>query len=568
MSRNAFPPIPPAWLPSRFDAGDWNSVVRRFDELDRRPVRSPAELERWLRDFSELSAALAEEDARRYIAMTCHTEDKKAEARYLAFQRDIVPKAKPRWQRLKERYIALPARRRLPKARYFVFDRAAANEVAIFRKANVPLETRETELAQRYNKVMGAMTVVFGGRERTLQQMGRFLEVNDRSVRESAWRLVAGRYLRDRDAIDGIFDRLVALRDRIGRNAGYRNYRDYAFRMHGRFDYGVRECEAYHRAVERVVVPAIRRLNARRRARLALPALRPWDLAVDPGGRAPLRPFEKAEEMARGVREIFRRVSPDLARDFQAMRDGGLLDLESRKGKAPGGYQYTLDVARVPFIFMNAAGLQRDVETLLHEGGHAFHALWARKDPLVAYRHAPIEFCEVASQGMEVIGLDHLDVFYGDGDAGRAREKWYEGVVTILAWIALIDAFQHWIYTHPRHTREQRRAAWLALRRRFGGDVDWSGLEEAHASMWHKQLHLFSHPFYYIEYGISLIGALQLWQQARKDRKGALRRYRASLSLGGSRPLPELFRACGLRFDFGERILAPLVGAVMREMGF
>lgn len=565
-SRNAFPRIPTVWLPPRFDAGDWKRIGRCFHELASRPIRSREAAERWLRGWSELAAALSQEEARRYIETTCRTDDAKAEASYLAFQRGILPKVKPCWHALRTRYIALPARRSLPRRRYAVFDRAVANEAAIYRKKNIPLETREAELAQRYQKLMGAMTVRFGGRERTLPQMGRYLEVRDARVRREAWTLVADRYLRDRGAVDAIYDRLVSVRDRVARNAGFRDYRDYAFRMHGRFDYGPRECFAYHKAVERVVVPALRRLHERRRILLQQAALRPWDLHVDLRGGVPLRPFESGEELFRGVREIYRRISPDLAGTFQAIRSRGLLDLESRKGKAPGGYQQTLDADRVPFIFMNAAGLHRDVETLLHEGGHAFHAVWSRSDPLLAYRHAPIEFCEVASQGMEVLGLDHLEVFYAPADAARARRKFFEEVVSILAWIAQIDAFQHWVYTHPAHSREARDRAWLALRRRFMGDIDWTGHEDAHSALWHRQLHLFSHPFYYIEYGISLIGALQLWRNARRDRAGAIRKYRAALALGGSRPLPELYRAAGLRFDFTERMLRPLVAEVMREL--
>ncbi len=566
-SKKGFLKFPLHYVSEGFDAGHWGRLEACFDELEARPVRSVAEIERWILDFNELSAAMSQEEARRYIAMTCHTDDATIEKRYLDFQKEIVPKAKPRWYALKKRYTAFAQRKKLPKSRYRVFDRLIENEVTLYRDQNVAYETRESELSQQYQKTMGAMTVQYDGKERTLQQMGRYLEVADAAVRKSAWETVAKRYLLDREPIDGIFDQLVTTRDCIAKNAGFANYRDYAFPMRNRFDYTPKDCETYHVAVDAVVVPALKKLHERRRKQLKQPTLRPWDMNVDPVGGTPLRPFETAQQLFDGVHEIYRRISPDFAKLFQSIGDAKLLDLESRKGKAPGGYNYPLEIDRVPFIFMNAAGLHRDVHTLLHEGGHAFHTLLAREEPLSYYRGAPLEFAEVASQGMEMIGLDHMEVFYPSRkDADRARRKHFEDIVALLAWVAQIDAFQHWVYTDPGHSRQDRRRAWLELRTRFRGNVDWDGYDDAQASMWHRQPHLFASPFYYIEYAISLLGALQLWQNARKNRAKALKQYRAALALGGSRPLPELFEAAGLKFQFDEKIIGPLVRATLEEL--
>ena len=316
-------------------------------------------------------------------------------------------------------------------------------------------------------------------------------------------------------------------------------------------------------------MPLTRAMDRERRADLKLDALRPWDLSVDPKNRPPLRPFteEKTTLFIDRTKAIFERLSPELAGDFESLRRRNNLDLASRKGKQPGGYQMSLEEAREPFIFMNAAGLQRDVETLLHEGGHAFHALAARNEDLVFLRSAPMEFCEVASMSMEALGSEHMDVFYSDpADAARAKRTYLEGVVRILPWIATIDLFQHWIYLHPGHTRQQRTDAWLGLLDRFGGDVDWTGLEHFRAAMWHRQLHLFHAPFYYIEYGIAQLGALQVWMKAKEDPRRALANYRAALALGGTRPLPDLFAAAGIRFEFSERTLGPLMQAVSDEL--
>jgi oligoendopeptidase F len=284
--------------------------------------------------------------------------------------------------------------------------------------------------------------------------------------------------------------------------------------------------------------------------------------------RAPLRPFVETDidGFVGKTHEIFRRLSPHLADDFDVLRKRGSLDLGSRKGKQPGGYQSTLHELREPFIFMNAAGLQRDIEVLLHEGGHAFHSLAARDEPLVFLRHAPMEFCEVASMAMELFGAEHLDVFYDEAGHARARRVHLEGIIRFLPWMATIDSFQHWLYTNPGHSRQQRTQEWLRIVQRFGSKTDWSGLDEAREASWQRQLHLFHVPFYYVEYGIAQLGALQLWMKAKEDPQRALSNYRAGLKLGGTRPLPELFAAAGIKFDFSEKTLRPLMAAIGEEL--
>jgi len=562
----AFPPFPRRFAPEGLDAGSKQALDPLFMDLEERPLATPEDLVRWLEDWSELASVVAEEESRRYIDHTCHTDDPETEKRYLEFQREIVPFVKPRWQHLKQKFAAAPHRTQIDPERYQVFNRTILNEVELFREDNVPLETRDAELVAEWQKITGAMMVYFDGKDRTLPQVSRALEETDRARREKAWRGIATRRLRDRDPIDAIYDEMVRNRDRRARIAGFANFRDYTFREKGRFDYTPDDCRRYHDAVAELVVPALRRLHERRRKKLKLKALRPWDLAVDPEGAAPLRPFAKVTELVAGARDIFARVDPNLAKLFEAIRDRGNLDLDSRKGKAPGGYQCTLDAQRVPFIFMNAAGLQRDVVTLLHEGGHAFHAILCRGDSLVLYRQAPMEFCEVASMGMEALGSAHLEVFYGKADAVRARRVWFEEILRIFPWIATIDAFQHEVYLRPDATAADRRAMWLKERRRFKGGDDWSGLEEEHASSWHAQMHPFCVPFYYIEYAIAQIGALQIWRNARKDRAKALEKYRTALALGGSRPLPELFRAAGIKFGMDAKTLKPLIQAVEAEL--
>ena len=572
MNLLPFEKLPPAkprkFVPKNIDLGDWPQIAPLFDQLERQAADATgtAALESWLLDWSELNAALDEESSRRYIAMTCHTDNADAEKAYLHFVENVEPQLKARQFALEKIYVAHPQREKLSRERFFIFDRDVKNHVELFRQENVLLETEEARLSQQYQKLSGSLTVNFRGEEKTLVQMGRYLEEPDRALRQEAWELVAKRRLQEVNKFDEIFDTQIMARRQIAKNAGFENYRDYIFRRLGRFDYTPDDCSKFHDAVEKEIVPVVRELHAQRREQLKLEKLRPWDLSVDPLTRPPLKPFQQVGEMVSRTQKIFDSLDGELARGFKQMDDLKLLDLDNRKGKAPGGYQSTLAEARLPFIFMNAVGLQRDVETILHEAGHAFHALATCEEDLYPYRSAPIEFCEVASMSMELLGNEFLEEFYPNGDANRARRVHLEGVVGVFPWIATVDAFQHWIYTHPNHTRADRAAAWLELMNRFGGDVDWSGWEKARANLWHRQLHIFIHPFYYIEYGIAQLGALQVWANSKDDKVKALNDYKKSLELGGSRPLPELFSAAGCSFEFSEKTIRPLAKMLREEL--
>jgi len=558
----------PDAIPPDLDASDWFAVRPFIEALLARDVRSGADLERWLRDRSELDAACSEAGADLYIAMTRRTDDEAASSAWTRYLDDVAPELRRAAFSLDQRQAALRSEIALDERRHQVLDRDTLVEIELFRDENVPLQTRLSKLDQEYERICGGMTVEFDGAERTLPQMSRYLQERDRRVREAAWRTVSERRLVERDRIEHLFDEMASLRDQVAANAGFDNYRDYAFREKKRFDYGPDACETLHLACEQAVAPAVRALDEKRRNDLGVDTLRPWDLSVDPRGRPPLRPFGTSEELIDGCQRIFDRMGGGLGGLFESLRSGDALDLASRKGKAPGGYQYMRDRSRRPFIFMNAAGLHSDVRTLLHEAGHAFHSLLCADEPLVHYRHSPIEFAEVASMAMELLSMDFWDEFYeSEEDLARAKREQLEGTLELLPWVATIDAFQHWIYLNPAHDRAARRTAWEGLMDRFGRAVSWEGLEEPRAYAWQRQGHLFGAPFYYIEYAIAQLGALQLWAVSRAEGLGsAVERYRAGLSLGGSRPLPELFEAAGLRFDFGPATVERLVGEAASEL--
>jgi len=567
------------FVPAEIDASKWENVEPLLVALLDRPVESADEFERWIIDRSELDATLGEALALLYIGMTCDTESEKRQSEYAAYIEDVAPKIKPLAFELDKKHAVLASRFDLGE-RYAVINRDTTSDVELFREENIPLQTDEEKLSTEYQAAIGAMTVTFNGEEKTLPQMGVFQESTDRDERERAWRTVTDRRLQDAEKISGIFDQLVEKRDAMGRNAGFDSYVGYVFKGMRRFDYTPELCFAFHDAIEKHVMPFVERLDARRRSQLGLDSLRPWDLGVDPKGREPLRPFDGGVELVTKTQRVFDRLSPELAEMFATMgdgsnsdgaRDGASLDLDSRKGKAPGGYQYMRDRSRTPFIFMNAAGQHGDISTMVHEAGHAFHSMYCVDEPLVHYRESPIEFAEVASMTMELLTMPYWGEFYpSEEDANRARRQQMEGSLGILPWIATIDAFQHALYTNPTHTREQRAETWLGLEQRFGLQghrVDWSGIENPRPLIWQRQGHLFGNPFYYVEYGIAQLGALGIWLKSLEDgEEAALDAYRRSLSLGGSRPLPELFAAAGLPFDFGASTVARLVERVEAEL--
>lgn len=558
------------FVPADFDPAEWPQIEPLAAQLQARAIKSPQHLEQWLLDLSELNGVVEEYSSRRYIDKSCHTDDAEIKKRYFHFVEEIEPKLKPVFFELQKKFLDSPHREKLTDPRYAMLARKWQADVDVFRPANVPLETQVTKLVSEYDETSGAMTVDFRGNHITLAQLGRFQEEPDRATRKEAFEVGLKRRLEDRETIDAIFDKLLPLRQQIAENAGFPDYRAFTWKALKRFDYSPDDCTKFAEAIEQSIVPLVRALDEKRKSDLGVDVLRPWDLSVDPKSRPPLHPFDAKDidGFVSKTKTLFERLSPALAEEFESLRTHGNLDLDSRKGKQPGGYQISLEESKQPFIFMNAAGSQRDVETLLHEGGHAFHFIAAaNSEPLTFLRQAPMEFCEVASMAMEALSSEHFDLFYDKPEnAERAKQSYLEGLIRFFPWMAIVDQFQHWLYTNHGHTRDQRKAQWLSLLDRFGGTASWEGYEVARESSWQRQLHLFHVPFYYVEYGIAQLGAMQMWLKAKQDPRQALAHYRAALKLGGTKPLPELFAAAGLEFDFTSRTIDPLIRAVHDEL--
>jgi oligoendopeptidase F len=547
--------------PAAFAKAVWDDVAPYYDDLAERPLDAST-VEGWLRAWSRLEELVTEAASQAMIAYTIETSDPDKEKDHLRFSTEILPRAEERSVELARRFVALG--HETPElattlARF-------RTSIEIFREANVPLFSELEELSARYQRITGSMTVQWDGVELPLPQLQPFLKSADRTVRERAFRAATQPYLEERGALAGLFDRMLDLRQRAARNAGFANYRDYVFPAKYRFDYTPADCERFHEAVERVATPAVARVLEHRRQRLKLDVLRPWDLAVDPNRTTPLRPFETVDEFVGTARRVFDRVDPALGRQFQTMIDERLLDLDSRKGKAPGGYCETLHSRGRPFIFMNAVGLVDDVMTLLHEAGHAFHAFASHRQPLIWQRHPGSEAAELASMSMELLASPHLARPTGYFTPDEHHDAWLEhleDVLLSLVHIASVDAFQTWIYTSPDGAdASSRDEEWLRIRSRFERGVDWSGLERERVARWYRQLHIFMYPFYYIEYGIAQVGALQIWRNSLADPVQAVARYREALALGGIRGLPEMYRTAGARLSFDAGLIGELVALV------
>ena len=551
------------------DPHDWSTIQPRVDALlaaELTPEGAPA----WLKAWSDLEATIDEAATGAYRATTENTADAEAERRYLHFVETIRPQVEVAKQALRDKLLAIEGYR--PRADQEQLLRRFRSEAALFRPDNVPIQAQLDVLANDYNKIVGAMSVTLDGREMTLPEAELRLLDTDRARREEAWRAIQARWLRDREALDALFLQMLPLRRQLARNAGLSDYRDYVFRAYARFDYTPDDCLVFHDAIEHEVVPLARELAGERAAALGLEALRPWDLEVDPTGLPPMRPFEGADELEEGAQRVFERVDPALAREFARLR-GGALDLASRPNKAPGGYCAGFPLSGHCYIFMNAAGAPDDVTTILHEGGHAFHyAAAAGANELVWNFDAPAEFAEVASMAMELLAAPYLareaGGFYSADEARRARVAHLRRIVDFLPYMAVVDAFQHWVYaTAPEDIgpRDLDRA-WNDLWGRFMAGVDWTGLEAERETGWHRKVHIYGYPFYYVEYGLAQLGALQVWRAAQRDQRAAVADYRRALTLGHTRPLPDLFAAAGARFAFDRATVGELIALIKREL--
>jgi oligoendopeptidase F len=508
-----------------------------------------------------------------YIEKSLDTTNQEKEQAFLDLINNVYPQTQLAIQALKERLLVIDTDSSALHDMALVL-RNMQNEADLFREANIPLFTQAAKLENEYDKITGGLQANWDGDEKNLSQLAFFLNDKDRAVRQRAWQTIADLWLSQREPLNALYGELLGLRQQMAKNAGLPDYRAYAFREKGRFDYTPEDCLTFHEAIETAVVPALRRILARKRTRLGYDQLRPWDWVpekgalVDDSAGESLRPYQGQAALIQHTLNIFNQLDPQLSSYFATMAEDDLLDLDTRAGKALGGYCSSLPLRNRPFIFMNGVGSHDDVQTMLHEAGHAFHVFETASLPLIWQTGPPMEFCEVASMSMELLAAPYLSSqhggFYTSSQAARARIEHLEGIIAFLPYMAVVDAFQHWVYTHPQDAADPNQcdAVWEKLWQRFIPDVDWTGHEEVRKTGWHRKPHIFTSPFYYIEYGMAQIGALQVWRNSLTDRAEALTAYREALSLGGTKTLPELFASAGAEFRFDSALLTELVSLI------
>jgi len=559
-------PIPFKYLPAGFDVTSAEQVERFMTDLSNEPIACEGCLIELLKKYSDILRAVSDELSWRYIRMSVHADDESFANAYNDYYAKVVAPMEPLSFQIKQKFYTSPHRDKLPAGEYAHLNKMIAKDIELFREENVPLMVQESELANKYGAIVSKMSALFDGQEQTPAQLSVYLKDPDRAKREAAWRLRMGCYAGQEAELDSLYDELRALRGQISKNAGFDNFRDYMHLSLGRFSYTPEDLYKFHDAVEKVVVPFARELDAHRVKTLGLDSLRPWDTAVDLDGRK-LQPFETTGEFIAKSTKILEKVKPDYARQLRLMDNTGLLDLENRKGKAPGGYNTSINNLGSSFIFMNHVKLHNDVVTLLHESGHAMHAAAMKDIALAQYCETPSEVAELASMSMELLSMDYWDEFYSNPeDLKKAKRDQLEGTLSFLPWCMTVDAFQHWVYLHPEHSPAERKQAYLELSRRFSPSLDWSGLEDFQHLRWMQQLHIFEVPFYYIEYGMAQLGALSIYMNYRRDKQQALARYQDFLNLGYTKPVSEVYRAAGIEFDFSESRIRELVDFVKAEL--
>lgn len=562
------PSKPNTFLPTQLSIDSWEAVEPWFQQLQDRQPQTKDELWQWLLDRSELSAALEENLAWRYIRMTCDTQNKEVASEYATFIEEIEPQVGIRNNLLDLKMAEMPVIQEMDFLGAALYFKHIKKDIEIFRKENVPLQTDVQIRSQRYAGLIGAMNIEWKGETLPLPRASVYLQSVDREERREVYEKIQSRRLQDAKDLQTLFSELIGLRHQMALNAGFSNFRDYMFKAMGRFDYSVADCVAFHQAVENSVVPMVSKILETRKKNLNLDLLKPFDLAVEEKNLPPLKAFENGNDLLEKGIEVFHRLDPFLGQCLTAMKEKGHFDLESRNGKAPGGYNYPLDQTGFPFIFMNASSTLRDMVTLMHEGGHAVHSIVTRFLPLSFFKHTSSEVAELASMSMELLSMDHWDVFFpNQEELNRAKKEHLSQVLETLPWVATIDAFQHWIYENPNHQEEERTQAWLQILDRFSSKmVDYSGYEQFREIAWQKQLHLFEVPFYYIEYGMAQLGAISVWKLYQSQPEETLKKYIKALSLGHTVGIREMYAEAGIKFDFSESYILELMDFVNEQM--
>ncbi len=556
------------FIPLNLQLSSWNDLKPYFEKLLNQNPTSIQDLEELIKNYSDVLRVHEEQNGRAYISMTCQTDSKEALARYEKFQDEINPQVSLYSNNVEEKIRENPYWKDLPAQRYHQYQKSVEKKLSLFRKENVPLYAELSKLGTEYSQTAGSLMVTIDGKEMTIPQAQSLLHSENRNQRYTVWKAVQDTRLQVKEKCDGIMNAMVSLRNKVALNAGYSNFRDYQHDCLHRFDYSPQDVLTLHAAIKKQVRPLAEKILAQRAKQLGvLEDFRPWDTEGEAPGTQALTPFSSSEEFLNKTIQVFEKVHPEFGQNLKVMKEEKLFDLETRKGKAPGGYNYPLAVTNKPFIFMNSAGTHRDLVTLMHEGGHAMHSFLTAAEPLIFYQNTPMEMAETASMSMELISSSHWNIFYNETDCLRARQEHLEDIVLTFPWFAVVDSFQHWLYLNPNHSVTERDLMFRNLMEEHNPSIiNWKGYEKYLENIWQKQLHIFEVPFYYIEYAIAQLGALQVYRHFLKNPQNAIDKYRLGLSQGSTKSLPEIWKLMNIEFNFSASMLEDLMSFVEEEL--
>ena len=560
---------PTNFIPTNLTINSWDDLKPYFHALINRQVTDSEALSELIIHYSETLSVFHEQNAWSYINMSRETDNQEYLDRHELFATKIAPELEKAANDVEKMIVNHPAFNGLPEARYGQLKKKLKRELEMFREENVELSAEISKLSTKYDQLTGGLTVILDGEEMPMPKASVRLQSADRTKRKEAWLAMGEKRYAVKDEADQIYSDMLKLRVQTAKNADYDNFRDFAHDRMQRFDYSPQDAVDFQNSIEKFIVPLAKKITESHRNKLGLAAddYRPWDVSGEPVGQEALKPFKTGAELLQHAISIFSDIHPQFGENLKAMQAADLFDLESRKGKAPGGYNYGLETTGMPFIFMNAAGTHRDVVTMCHEGGHAMHTFLTNDESMIHYRDTPSEMAETASMSMELLTAERWNSFYDAKDHLRARREHLEGIISFFPWCATVDAFQHWVYLNPDHTVAERDDYFDSLNQRFASDlINWEGYDHFRRNGWQRQLHIFGMPFYYVEYGIAQLGALQVYRLYKQDPEAALQGYIKGLSLGSSQPLPEVWKAMGIKFDFSADTLKELVEFVQQEL--
>jgi len=556
------------FVPAKLQLNNWDAISVLFEDLKNREINSVDELHNWLLDRSELEAVLSEYSSRIWIRMTCDTNDTVAKADFDNFYSYIEPQMQRAWHILNIKFNDSPFKDDLDNEIFGVYKKIIKTQINFYCEENVEPNAEISKLKAEYSKITGAMTIEYNGETMTMQKASLFLKSSNRNIRETVFNKIYARRKEDEQKLNTLFSDLLKLRHKVAINAKYDDFRDYMFQELCRFDYNAQDCFDFHTTIEKNITPIAERILTKRKQNLNLSQLKPWDLNAEPNGKDALKAFTDDQDLISKSIECFDKLHPYFGNCIRKMKAINHLDLNSRIGKAPGGYMSPLYETSIPFIFMNGVGSLKDLVTMVHESGHAFHEFLTAKYDITAFKQYPSEIAELASMSMELLTMDHWDTFFNnEQDLIRAKKEHLEDIFIMLPWIATIDAYQHWLYTNPYHSLEERGRKWIEIYQRFHPKiVNWDGLEHIQSMIWQRQLHLYEVPFYYIEYGMAQLGAIAIWMNFKKDSQKTLEAYIQALSVGYTKSIPDVYKIAGIEFEFSNTYVRNLAEFVHTEL--